>query len=323
MRNLCLYSLSFAGEDDICQPVPPSPPALPPQFACDDICSLLPAECNDICDSIPPPLPSPPSSPPSQLPFPSSLPPSSALPSTSPPPPSPSPSLAPPPPLVTVVTNSFTLDTTVDAFDADTFKANLAAAILVPAERITLRVAAGSIVVHTSIEAQPTATEDSLTVAEQVVSSLQTLTSSTSDASITLGTRILSTTQPVIQTVAAVPPSPPPPSPPGQGMPSRPPPSPSQPSSGSDSANPGGSSLSPGILVVFVVTGLAVVMVLAMAAFFCMRRKPIKTAKVQAPVVASIPHAHLEMSPDRRHAHPGMSPDRRLQHAESAISTQI
>lgn len=103
------------------------------------------------------------------------------------------------PPIVVVVT--FTLDTTVEAFDATAataFKARLAAAVGVTPSQIELIVRAGSIIVEARITAMASSSGSDEWVAGLIQTALMRLTSDTAMATTILGVSVLSVSSPSV-----------------------------------------------------------------------------------------------------------------------------
>ena len=160
----------------------------------------------------------------------------------------------------------------VDAFDAATFRASLAAVANVPVDAVTLTVSSGSIVVSAEIRAEPSAQSniDTAAAAAQIQTALTALASDPATASSTLGVPVLTISIPNVATVQLTPPQTPPPQtpspspPPSSPPPSMPSESPSPPLEDTGGDNQEADAETPGpnvaiilIIVIFAVLGLS------------------------------------------------------------------
>jgi len=228
--------------------IPPSPPATPPPPPPQTPPTPPPSPPPSSQPSFPPSAPPPPQPPPSPPPphFPPAVPaddpqeppPPPSLPPPSPPPPLAPPRPPPPPPpagttTVTQVVLQATVAGTVETFDADAYKGNLAVELGVSTDEITLNVSAASVLVVATI--RPTS------VALAAVESAAAELSQSADVSARLGVEVEQISEPVVTTVVLDAPSPPPSLPPS---PSPAPPSPTsegEVGSGEDASGSAGS----------------------------------------------------------------------------------
>ena len=170
-------------------PTPPSPPPAPPPPA-----PPLPAPPSPwwpmqegVVYVQPSPPPSPQASLSSLLP-PPSLDPTQRSPTSSPP-------QSPLPLLEVEIEQQFVVDATVDTFDADAFRSNLASAIGVSSQDVSLTVSAGSVVVDALIRLGVTLAS---TNASSVTSALTALAASPAAATAALGVTVTEVTAPLV-----------------------------------------------------------------------------------------------------------------------------
>lgn len=257
--NLQLHGAGFAGANLCTYPPPPSSPFPSPPLP------LSPPPSSPV-PSPPPPSSPFPSPPPPSSPFPSPPLPSSPFPS----PPPPLPSLPPPPaspapvaPLLPpaaqgsrLVTMSMEVTGTVQDFDADAFRGNLASMLdgVSPSD-IQLNVTAASVLVIAWITAPNT------TVANQVVATLSDVTRNNATATLSqaLGVTVIRAQSPVIQDTSASAPST------SVGIPST-----------AVSANTAGSANSDesSAVIIWVCVGVAVVLLVGLLLCWLYARQP-------------------------------------------------